>query len=175
MPAPIAPARPRITGGPDGKPQAKQTAAFSRGKQPGGQVAVEYYNAALKHYFMTAFPEEAAMLDQGNLVQGWKRTGGEFSVYTDPAPDRRPVCRFYGAIGLGPKSHFYTADPAECEWVKTLPAWKYEAIAFHIPIPVNGSCGPGSTPVYRSFFSDQIAEAEARLAAAGDRTASPAS
>jgi hypothetical protein len=65
-------------------------------------TAVEYYNAALKHYFMTAFPEEAAMLDQGNLVQGWKRTGGEFTVYTDPAPDRRPVCRFYGAIGLGP-------------------------------------------------------------------------
>jgi uncharacterized protein (DUF1800 family) len=128
-------------------------------------TAVEYYNAALKHYFMTAFPEEAAMLDQGNLVQGWKRTGGEFTVYTDPAPDRRPVCRFYGAIGLGPKSHFYTADPAECEWVKTLPAWKYEAIAFHIPIPVAGSCGPGSTPVYRSFFSDQIADVNHRFTA----------
>ncbi len=32
---------------------------------------IEYYNASLGHYFITAFPEEAADLDAGGQVQGW--------------------------------------------------------------------------------------------------------
>ena len=32
--------------------------------------AIEYYNASLNHYFVTAFPEEAAMLDAGSVVKG---------------------------------------------------------------------------------------------------------
>src|SRR6478736_1567673 len=60
--------------------------------------AIEYYNAGLDHYFMTAFPEEAAMLDAGILVKGWSRTGVTFNVWRD-APDDPgavPVCRFFG-------------------------------------------------------------------------------
>ena len=55
---------------------------------------------------------------------------------------------------MGPNSHFYTADPAECAKVKTLPAWTFEGIAFYIPLPANGDCG-GNWPVYRSYYSDQ--------------------
>ena len=32
--------------------------------------AIEFYNASLDHYFVTAFPEEAAMLDAGTARQG---------------------------------------------------------------------------------------------------------
>ena len=95
--------------------------ATSTSAQAALGTAVEYYHPVLKHYFMTAYPDEAAMLDGGQVVKGWKRTGGEFTIYTDPAPDRLPVCRFYGAPGSGLQTHFYTANPAECEWVKTLP------------------------------------------------------
>ena len=126
-------------------------------------TAIEYYEPALRHYFMTAYPEEADMLDGGQVVKGWSRTGGQFTIHTDPAPDRRAVCRFYGAPGSGVQSHFYTADPAECEWVKTLPAWKYEAIAFYIQVPTAGACPAGTTPVYRSFFSDQIKDVNHRF------------
>src|SRR5580765_51815 len=102
-------------------------------------TAIEYYNPALRHYFITAYPEEAAALDAGTNVKGWTRTGGQFTVFTDPAPGLSAVCRFFGTPGKGINSHFYTADAAECAKVKTLTPWTFEAIAFYIPIPVNGS------------------------------------
>ncbi|HVN41825.1 MAG TPA: DUF1800 family protein, partial [Steroidobacteraceae bacterium] len=125
-------------------------------------TAVEFYNPALRHYFITAYPEEAAALDTGTNVKGWTRTGGQFTVFTDPAPGLQAVCRFFGTPGVGPNSHFYTADAEECAKVKTLPAWTYEAIAFYIPMPTNGDCG-GNWPVYRSYYSDNISDANHRF------------
>ena len=34
---------------------------------PSAPIAIEYFNAALGHYFLTAFPEEAAALDGGRV------------------------------------------------------------------------------------------------------------
>ena len=125
-------------------------------------TAIEYYNPALRHYFITAYPEEAAALDAGTNVKGWTRTGGQFTVFTDPAPGLSAVCRFFGTPGKGINSHFYTADATECAKVKTLPPWTFEAIAFYIPTPVGGSCG-GDYPVYRSYYTDNIADANHRF------------
>ncbi len=125
-------------------------------------TAVEFYNASLNHYFVTAYPEEAAALDAGTNVKGWTRTGGQFTVFTDSADGLAAVCRFFGTPNVGPNSHFYTADPAECAHVKTLPAWTYEGIAFYIPLPANGTCG-GNWPVYRSYYSDNISDANHRF------------
>ena len=125
-------------------------------------TAVEFYNAKLNHYFITAYPEEAAALDAGTNVKGWTRTGGQFSVFTDPAEGLQAVCRFFGTPGKGINSHFYTADATECAKVKTLPAWTFEAIAYYIPTPTSGNCG-GNYAVYRSFFSDNIADANHRF------------
>ncbi|MFO1303700.1 MAG: DUF1800 family protein [Burkholderiales bacterium] len=126
--------------------------------------AIEFYNAGINHYFVTAYPEEAAALDAGTNVKGWKRTGGQFSVFSEPAQGLAAVCRFFGTPGVGPNSHFYTADPAECAKVKTLPAWTYEGIAFYIPLPTAGQCG-GNWPVYRSYYSDEISDANHRFTA----------
>ena len=125
-------------------------------------TAVEFYNAKINHYFVTAYPEEAAALDAGTNVKGWARTGGQFTVFTDPAEGLQAVCRFFGTPNVGPNSHFYTADAAECAKVKTYPAWTFEGIAFHIPMPTNGQCG-GNYPVYRSYYSDQISDANHRF------------
>ncbi|MFO1311591.1 MAG: DUF1800 family protein [Burkholderiales bacterium] len=125
-------------------------------------MAVEFYNKSINHYFVTAYPEEAAALDAGTNVKGWTRTGGQFTVFTDNADGLAAVCRFFGTPGKGPNSHFYTADPAECAKVKTLPAWTYEGIAFYIPLPTGGQCG-SNWPVYRSYYSDQIADANHRF------------
>jgi uncharacterized protein (DUF1800 family) len=128
-------------------------------------TVVEYYHPTIKHYFITAYPDEAAMLDAGNVIKGWVRTGGQFTVYTDPGPDRVPVCRFFGTPGKGPNSHFYTADANECAVVKQNPGWTYEAIAFYIPLPVNNACPVNTYPVWRSFFTDQISDVNHRFTA----------
>jgi Repeat of unknown function (DUF5648) len=96
-------------------------------------TVIEFYNASLNHYFITAFPEEAAMLDQGVIVPGWTRTGVSWQAFANASddPSAAPVCRFYGSP-IGPNSHFYTADAAECASVKQDAAWRYEAIAFYI-------------------------------------------
>src|SRR4051812_38378586 len=96
--------------------------------------AVEFYNARLNHYFITAFADEVAMLDAGVVVPGWVRTGVAFNAWQAATDDPKavPVCRFFGTPGVGPDSHFYTADPAECALVKTNPDWTFEAIAFYI-------------------------------------------
>jgi len=119
--------------------------------------AIEYYNASLNHYFMTANPVETAILDANVMFPGWQRTGVEFAAYVSAADNiaALPVCRFFGTPGVGPNSHFYTADANECALTKQNPDWIFEAIAFWIPVPAvsgTGSCPAGSQPVYRSFY-----------------------
>jgi hypothetical protein len=119
--------------------------------------AIEYYNASLNHYFMTANPVETTILDANVMFPGWQRTGVEFAAYATAGdnPAALPVCRFFGTPGVGPNSHFYTADANECALTRQNPDWIFEAIAFWIPVPAvsgTGSCPAGSQPVYRSFY-----------------------
>lgn len=130
---------------------------------------VEYYSVELDHYFISAWPDEVAAIDTG---AGFKRSGQGFKAWlrASDAPARAvPVCRFYAS---GPNSHFYTADPAECQYLKSLEAkqkgeaaakgqsfrgWQFEAIAFHALAPVNGACEAGSRAVYRAY-NDRAAQ-----------------
>jgi hypothetical protein len=126
---------------------------------------IEYYNASLDHYFITAGPDEIAMLDRG--VQGdWKRTGQRFKAWlraSDAPPSAKTVCRFYAQ---GPNSHFYTGDDGECRYLRALEqqqradataqgkpflGWQYEGIAFYAVMPDGGACPGGMTTVYRSY------------------------
>ncbi len=145
-------------------------------------TAVEYYHPGLGHYFVTASPGEMAFVESGGAGAGWKATGGRFGVYAaaSDAPGLTPVCRFYGTPGVGPNSHFYTADPDECAFVKTLPGWSYEGIAFHVPLPSAGACAAGTTPVHRTYNNGASrndsnhrftvdATVQARMVAAGHR------
>ena len=126
-------------------------------------TAVEFYNSGLNHYFITADPQEAAMLDAGNAVKGWARTGGQFTAYTYPWPGRAPVCRFVGMPGKVPSSHFFTADANECALAKHDPGWTYEKVAFYIPAPSAGSCQASTYPVWRSRFTDPNGDVNHRL------------
>ena len=150
------------------QPRAQPMAAIAAG---GIVEVVEYYNDALKHYFITGEPAEIAALDGGALGRAWVRTGNAFPAWeASGAPANTvPVCRFFGtdqyrADGsrIGPNSHFYTADPAECAYVKTAwpsiagngvsyPAWNYESIAFAVVLPVAGACPAGTQAVYRAY------------------------
>jgi hypothetical protein len=112
-----------------------------------GPLAVEYFNAALSHYFVTAFPSEIALLDGGAFGGAWTRTGESFRTGGTAA-----ACRFYGAPPKGPDSHFFTVDASECEHVMvTWQAWTYEAHAFATTPAVNGACAPGLVAVRRFY------------------------
>jgi uncharacterized protein DUF5648 len=128
--------------------------------------AVEFYNRALGHYFITATASEARGLDNGAAGSDWVRTGRTFQAWLDPAnapANAAGVCRFYSP---GANSHFYTADTGECDILKGLEAaererarstgapvlgWQYEGIAFRIEAPANGSCPAGTTAVSRVY------------------------
>jgi serine protease len=120
---------------------------------------VEYFNAGFGHYFMTADADEIAGLDAGAFGGAFVRTGRQFSAWNAPATDTVPVCRFFTTPGtFGAKSsHFYTANPVECEGLKQNPNWIYEKIAFHIRVPAGGACPAGTTAVHRMYNNGQTA------------------
>jgi hypothetical protein len=119
------------------------------------RTAVEYYHAALDHYFVTAEPAEIADLDAG-VHAGWARTGGTFAVFSPGKSGGTgvPVCRFYGLPGAGLDSHFYTANAAECAEipVKYKGTWQLEsANAFEVWLPedVAPYCDLGTRSIAR--------------------------
>ena len=117
--------------------------------------AVEFYNAALDHYFVSANPDEIADLDRG-VHPGWSRSGLSFKVHAAGKSGGRgaAVCRFYGVPSAGIDSHFYSANQAECEALPTSfgGAWRQESIdVFEVRLPDlrTGACDSGFTPVFR--------------------------
>ena len=123
-------------------------------------TVVEYYDAGLDRYFLTADPDEMSSVETGGAGRGWVRTGYEFetagpciSASTLPCASRS-VCRFYGALPLGSGSHFYTADENECVFVRDHDRnWVFEGVRFnaYIPDAATGQCPPGLHAVYRAY------------------------
>ena len=111
-------------------------------------TAVEYFHAALGHYFVTVDANEMREAE----ATGWTRTGGEFGVFAraGDAPGLSAVCRFVHTPAVNRHSHFYSADPAECEALKSNRGLRYEGIVFYAQRPAGGQCAGGTTPVYRS-------------------------
>lgn len=115
---------------------------------------VEFFNIDLKHYFITADPNEAAAIDGGAAGPGWSRTG---QTWKSGGPNR--VCRFYGspdtnpATGsrAGPNSHFYTIEAAECAAVRLDPGWRFESYDFNGWPTSAGSCPTGTVAVKRVY------------------------
>jgi hypothetical protein len=112
---------------------------------------VEYYNATLDHYFMTASPAEMAVLDSGE-IGGWSRTGYSFPTYLAPHAGTSPVCRYYIPPALG-NSHFYSVLPSECNAIPQLyPTFELEGLDvmyMAIPDAATGACPAGTIAVYR--------------------------
>jgi hypothetical protein len=121
-------------------------------------TVVEFYNASLDHYFVTANTDEVLKLDNG-IFKGWARTGHEFGAVSPTAatsPGLMPVCRFYGNPALGLDSHFYSAAPEECAQVrqKFPDAWVFESenvFQVYVPDRVTGMCPSGTSPLFRSW------------------------
>ena len=122
---------------------------------------VEYFNAPLDHYFVTASPDERAAIEAGQAGPGWVRTqtlGRVWIAGAAPMAGGTPICRFYGnpASGadgkrIGPNSHFYTADPDECIAVKADHGWIFEGVVFQAIEAHLGVCAPPLLSVHRNY------------------------
>lgn len=128
------------------------------GTTPAVKSFIEYYEASLDHYFITADADEQAFVYSGG-AGNWQRTG-----YFFKEGGSAPVCRFYGNSAIdpatgamyGPNSHFYTVDAGECAYLQSLfnpkaPGWKLETSAFSSTPALSGTCASGSVPVYRAY------------------------
>jgi serine protease len=117
---------------------------------------IEFFNTALGHYFLTHDAPEIAAIDGGDAGPGWKRTGERISgIAANPCrylvPNPMALYRFYGTRGVGPNSHFFTADRAECGAVRRDPGWTFESVPFRVYLPVFGGCPAGAVPVRRLY------------------------
>ena len=113
--------------------------------------AVEYYYADWDYYFVTAFPNEIALLDGGAFNGNWKRTGQSFKVWTQGSASTPAACRFF-STALRPRARIYTPSASECETVKQNPDWQFEAVAFYMELTfANGNCSSGTIPLYRLY------------------------
>jgi serine protease len=125
---------------------------------PAGTASVvEFYDATLDHYFVTSDPLEIATLDTD--TPRWRRTGHVFYAWIDPtqAPpgvSPQPVCRFYAGPEQQIDSHWFSADPVECDAVHAPGShWTREtSAAFWVEMPaIDGQCRAGTLPVHRFF------------------------
>jgi hypothetical protein len=139
---------------------------------------IEFYNATLDHYFMSALTPDIDALDSGALP-GWRRTGNTFKAYAAMQTGASPVCRFYLPVTVG-DSHFYSASPSECADVqRKFPSFVLESSAvmyLALPNATTGACDAGTVPVYRVWnnridsnhrYTTDIAVRDAMVAAGG--------
>lgn len=130
------------------------------------QNVAEFYNNTNKHYFMTSSVEEANAIDNGSAGPGWKRTGNSFKVWPKNSNEKDTllVCRFYNA---GASSHFFTANPAECQALRNIEidqrekaeadkqpfmGWGFEGDDYRVKVPApDGSCPSGTDQIYRAY------------------------
>ena len=113
---------------------------------------IEFYNAALDHYFITWGTPEIAALDAGTVIKGWVRTGHHFKAYNTLQPGTENICRFYIPPGLG-DSHFFGRGDAECASTRIkFPALIEEDPRYmQMPLPAAGVCPANTMPIYRVF------------------------
>ncbi|HEY8623856.1 MAG TPA: hypothetical protein VIM74_08300, partial [Casimicrobiaceae bacterium] len=130
---------------------------------PGQRDTIEFYNASLGHYFMTAEPAEVAMLDAGIIVPGWVRTGFDFKSWTVESGIGVHACRFFGTPGSGPNTHVFTINVAECNKLRADPRWTFEGLAFDEQAPIGEDCPVGRIPVTRLYNNGIGGEANHRF------------
>ena len=126
---------------------------------------VEYVHRTSGHYFVTAYPHEAAALDALEPgVSEWTRTGRGFKVYSahvdtlQTGGNLTNFCRFFSGATFAPLfSHFYTPYSGECHSLsKPGSGWTYEGRVLTVGFldgETVGSrgCRYGRFPLYRAY------------------------
>ncbi len=124
---------------------------------PDTVTVVEYYNAALDHFFITTVVGEVSLLDTKSApFQDWARTGFSFNSYANATAPASSVaiCRFFNDSFAPKSSHFYAPHGLGCEaTIASFPDWGLEDDKlFNEMLPDgSGNCPAGTIPVYRLY------------------------
>lgn len=138
----------RVAGGGDDRRIIDYTAPAPA--SGGERIVVEFQNDELAHFFYTADAEEAAMLDAGAIVPGWRRTGFAFKAWDRYDAGGDASCRYFTSRG-GVYSHFYSIWAPECAILAADPLWRFEAQAFRAALPSAEDCPAGRMRVTRVY------------------------
>ena len=149
-----------VAGGRDEELRISYVAPAGDGQEE--RRAVEFHNASLDHYFITAEPAEITMLDEGRVVPGWQRTGFDFKSWSPGTGQGTAACRFFGTPGRGPNSHFFTIEANECAIVRNNPDWTYEGLAFQAQVPGVATCPADRVVVWRLYNNGMGGQANHR-------------
>jgi hypothetical protein len=118
---------------------------------PAAITVTEFHHPLWNHYFVTAFPEEAASLRAGNMPP-WVATGQTFKVWNAAGSGITNVCRFFNNEFSPKSSHFYSNAVAECPSLATRSRWVLESSnAFYMMASPTGTCPTGTVPLYRLY------------------------
>jgi len=114
--------------------------------------AIEYFHAAIGHYFLTAQADEQYGLDNG-FLPGWVRTGNAFYVWDAATGSAQAVFRLFTVKFASKAAHFYTSSIAERDLrrVENGGDWTYEKIAYYLQPAAGNGCLSGTVPIYRMF------------------------
>ena len=111
------------------------------------KTVYEYFNTTNGHYALLSDPTEVAGVDAG-VAGAWVRTGYSFAARNEALYPPN-VCRFYAPRA---NSHFFTANAAECEFLRTHDTgWLFEKLDFSVALPAGGVCPSGLAPVFRMY------------------------
>jgi hypothetical protein len=127
------------------------------GLQGDTAIAAEYVDADLGLFFHTSDATEKRLLDDGLYGGAWQRTESYFRVWTAPAPDRIPVCRFFDFADAPRTAHGFFAG-SDCDAARASSTWSYEKIAYYVAAPQDDACPGGTEPLYR-LYRDEAAGA----------------
>jgi YVTN family beta-propeller protein len=117
-------------------------------------IAVEYAATFAEQYFHTADATERRLLDDGILGTAWQKTENYWRVWTVPASNRIPVCRFasYSSTSGASQIHAYGS---ECAALKATLGADYEMVAYYVAMPASdGSCPSGTEALFRLASRD---------------------
>ena len=139
-----------------------------------GFVSLIEYRNGREQFFLSGDPGEYSQLDSLESP-GWNRTGYAFHAYPAGTTKGVAICRFYGGPDPTRRSHFFTADPAECDALANDPSHSWgletrEAFRLDVPDHVTGACPGGQKPIYR--FLAPRADATHRFTASEDTRSS---
>ena len=126
---------------------------------PPGPVARvgQYFNTNTGFYFITASEQEQVAIESGTFA-GWQPVNitpsapYTYGFFREGSAGRAAVCRFFSAAFAPKSSHFFSANPLECEAVKQNPLWTYEGDVGYVGITDStGACPSGLLPLYRVY------------------------
>ena len=116
---------------------------------PGTTPVYRLYNESTgKHLFTSDKAERESLLSMTSTIgaissPAWNDEGIAYHAYTSSSAEQStPLYRFFNTKT---DSHFYTSSEVEKNTVLLLPDFKFEAIAYYVGGPAEGSTGSGTT------------------------------